>query len=347
MSFPPNNSSPLNPVSEGRRDPLIQARGLTKVYKSKSGPVYALDGLDIAVPQGTVKALLGPNGAGKTTAVKVLTTLIKPDAGTAVIDRFDVLQRPKDVRRIIGVSGQYSAVDENLTGIENLRMVGRLYHLPAPAARRRAAELIEQFDLADAGNRPVKGYSGGMRRRLDLAGALVNEPRVLFLDEPTTGLDPRSRLALWDVIKSLVAAGTTLLLTTQYLEEADQLADSVAVIDGGKVIAEGTSDQLKAMIGGHRVAVALVEGFDAGVARDVLARYGSGEVQTASDGRSLEVAVTEGPSALQHVLADLAAAGIELHDAGIRRPTLDDVFLKLTGHMAEADQEKADAGSAQ
>ena len=345
MSLPQNPARPEHPVSEGRRDPLIQAHGLTKVYKSKSGPVHALDGLDISVPEGTVTALLGPNGAGKTTAVKVLTTLIKPDAGTASIDGIDVAVRPKEVRRIIGVSGQYAAVDENLTGLENLRMVGKLYHLPTPKARERAAELIDQFELSDAGNRPVKGYSGGMRRRLDLAGALVNEPRVLFLDEPTTGLDPRSRLALWDVIKSLVSGGTTLLLTTQYLEEADQLADTVAVIDGGKVIAEGTSDQLKAQIGGHRVAVALVEGFDSGVARDVLARYGKGEVQTASDGRSLEVAVSEGPAALQQVLRDLASAGIELHDAGIRRPTLDDVFLKLTGHIAE-EEEKEEAGKA-
>ena len=344
MSLPSNPHNQVRPASEGRRDPLIQARGLTKVYKSKSGPVFALDGLDIGVPQGTVTALLGPNGAGKTTAVKVLTTLIKANAGTASIDGIDVAARPKDVRRIIGVSGQYAAVDENLTGIENLRMVGKLYHLPTDQARRRAAELIEQFDLADAGNRPVKGYSGGMRRRLDLAGALVNNPRVLFLDEPTTGLDPRSRLALWDVIKSLVAGGTTLLLTTQYLEEADQLADTVAVIDGGKVIAEGTSDQLKARIGGHRVAVALVEGFDSGTAKEILARYGSGEVHTASDGRALEVAVTEGPSALQRVLRDLEAEGIELHDAGIRRPTLDDVFLKLTGHTT--DEEKQDAAKA-
>ncbi|MBD8042450.1 ATP-binding cassette domain-containing protein [Arthrobacter sp. Sa2BUA2] len=346
MSFPQNPPHPDRPVSDGRRDPLIQAHGLTKIYKSKSGPVHALDGLDIGVPQGTVTALLGPNGAGKTTAVKVLTTLIRPNAGTASIDGIDVAARPKEVRRIIGVSGQYAAVDENLTGIENLRMVGKLYHLPTQKARSRAAELIDQFELSDAGNRPVKGYSGGMRRRLDLAGALVNEPRVLFLDEPTTGLDPRSRLALWDVIKSLVSGGTTLLLTTQYLEEADQLADTVAVIDGGKVIAEGTSDQLKARIGGHRVAVALVEGFDAGVAREVLARHGDGEVQTASDGRTLEVAVTEGPSALQQVLRDLESAGIELHDAGIRRPTLDDVFLKLTGHVAEEEKDDAEKAKA-
>ncbi|MFJ7749920.1 ATP-binding cassette domain-containing protein [Arthrobacter sp. NPDC097144] len=318
---------------------LIQAEGVRKVYNSKSGPVRALDGLDISVPEGTVMALLGPNGAGKTTAVKVLTTLIRPDAGTLTIDGMNVLTAPKDVRRIIGVSGQYAAVDENLTGQENLRMVGRLYHLPGRQARARAAELIDMFELTDAGNRPVKGYSGGMRRRLDLAGALVNSPRVLFLDEPTTGLDPRSRLALWDVIKDLVAAGTTLLLTTQYLEEADQLADTVAVIDHGAVIAEGTSDQLKSRIGGHSVAVALVDGNDAETARGILARYGSGTPHTADDGRSLEVAVQNGPASLQLILADLQAEHIDLHDAGIRRPTLDDVFLQLTGRPTEADPE--------
>ena len=329
----------LQPSSSAQAAPLIHAEGLTKVYASKSGPVHALDGLDISVPQGTVTALLGPNGAGKTTAVKVLTTLIRPDSGTAVIDGIDVTADPKAVRRAIGVSGQYAAVDENLTGLENLDMVGRLYHLPGRRAKERAAELIEMFDLGDAGNRPVKGYSGGMRRRLDLAGALVNQPQVLFLDEPTTGLDPRSRIALWEVINDLVARGTTLLLTTQYLEEADQLADRVAVIDNGKVIAEGTSDDLKAQIGGHRVAVALVRQEDAGNALAVLQRHGSGEPQASGDGRTLEVAVVDGPAALQRVLGDLEAAGIELHDAGIRRPTLDDVFLQLTGRPAEEETE--------
>ena len=324
---------------------LIQAQQLRKTYKSKSGPVHALAGLDIAVPERTVTALLGPNGAGKTTAVKVLTTLITADSGTATIDGIDVAEDPRAVRRVIGVSGQYAAVDENLTGLENLAMVGRLYHLGTRRARARAAELIDVFDLSDAGSRPVKGYSGGMRRRLDLAGALVNEPRVLFLDEPTTGLDPRSRLALWDVIKDLVSAGTTLLLTTQYLEEADQLADSIAVIDGGTVIASGTSDELKADIGGHRVAVTLVAGADGGTARAVLSRHGTGEPRAGGDGRTWEVAVVDGPAALQRVLADLAEAGIELHDAGIRRPTLDDVFLQLTGRPAEADEAEDEAGS--
>lgn len=314
---------------------FIEASGLTKVYKSKSGPVHALAGLDLSVPQGTVTAILGPNGAGKTTVVKILTTLIRPNAGTAIVDGINVLEDPKAVRSIIGVSGQYAAVDENLTGFENLEMVGRLYHLGGAASRRRAQELIDLFELTAAGNRPVKGFSGGMRRRIDLAGALVFNPKILFLDEPTTGLDPRSRMALWGVINRLVDSGTTVLLTTQYLEEADQLADNIAVIDDGKVIAEGTSDELKAQIGGHRVVIALVDAADAGAAREVLARYGAGEPQVNSDGRGLDVAVTDGPPALQHVLADLRSAGVELHDAGMRRPTLDDVFLRLTGHKAD------------
>jgi ABC-2 type transport system ATP-binding protein len=325
---------------------IIEARGLAKSYKSKSGPVHALDGLDLSVPQGTVKALLGPNGAGKTTVVKVLTTLTKPDRGTAFIDGIDVTARPQDVRRIIGVSGQYAAVDENLTGFENLDMVGRLYHLGGRESRRRAQELIDLFDLTAAGNRPVKGFSGGMRRRIDLAGALVIDPKILFLDEPTTGLDPRSRIALWDVIKNLVSFGTTVLLTTQYLEEADQLADDISVIDDGKVIAEGTSDQLKAQIGGHRVVVALVEGSDSEVARGILARYGEGEPSTSTDGRGIEVAVIDGPRALQSVLSDLEDANIPLHDAGMRRPTLDDVFLKLTGHHAEEETNEDEAATA-
>ena len=323
---------------------IIEATGLTKTYQSKSGPVHALAGLDLSVPRGSVKALLGPNGAGKTTVVKMLTTLIRPDAGTAFLDGIDVAKDPKAVRRIIGVSGQYAAVDENLTGFENLEMVGRLYHLGGATARRRAHELIDLFELTAAGDRPVKGFSGGMRRRIDLAGALVINPKVLFLDEPTTGLDPRSRLALWDLIKKLVADGTTVLLTTQYLEEADQLADDIVVIDDGRVIAEGTSDELKAQIGGHRLVVALVDAADGDAARGILSRRGAGEATISSDGRGLEVAVNDGPEALQRVLADLGTAGIELHDAGMRRPTLDDVFLKLTGHKADqtADAEPAE-----
>ncbi|MDH6238095.1 ATP-binding cassette domain-containing protein [Cryobacterium sp. CG_9.6] len=318
---------------------IIEATGLTKTYRSKTGPVHALAGLNLQVPRGTVKALLGPNGAGKTTVVKMLTTLIRPDAGSAFLDGIDVVHNPKAVRRIIGVSGQYAAVDENLTGFENLEMVGRLYHLGGDAARVRAHELIDLFELTAAGNRPVKGFSGGMRRRIDLAGALVIRPKVLFLDEPTTGLDPRSRIALWTIIKKLVADGTTVLLTTQYLEEADQLADDIVVIDDGRVIAEGTSDQLKAQIGGHRLEVALMDARDSDAARGILMRHGAGEASVSTDGRGVNVAVNDGPQALQHVLAELGAAGIELHDAGMRRPTLDDVFLKLTGHKADVTQD--------
>ncbi|MHA7262938.1 ATP-binding cassette domain-containing protein [Arthrobacter sp. TMN-37] len=322
---------------------MIEASGLKKTYRSKSGPVHALAGMDLSVPRGTVKALLGPNGAGKTTVVKVLTTLIRPTEGTAYVDGIDVLTNPKAARRIIGVSGQYAAVDENLTGFENLEMVGRLYHLGAREANRRAQELIEQFELTEAGNRPVKGFSGGMRRRIDLAGALVINPKVLFLDEPTTGLDPRSRLSLWGIIKNLVNDGTTLLLTTQYLEEADQLSDDIAVIDGGRVIAEGTADELKAQIGGHRVVVTLVDPADGGAALEVLGRHGDGEATVGTDGRTVEVGVINGPRALQYVLGDLGQAGVELHDAGMRRPSLDDVFLKLTGRHAEKTDENVPA----
>lgn len=317
---------------------IIEASGLTKTYRSGSGPVHALAGLDLSVPQGTVKALLGPNGAGKTTTVKVLTTLITPDGGTATIDGVDVVRDPQATRRSIGVSGQYAAVDENLTGFENLEMIGRLYHLGRRTARERARQLIDVFDLSEAGDRPVKGFSGGMRRRIDLAGALVMNPRVLFLDEPTTGLDPRSRLALWDIIEGLVADGATVLLTTQYLEEADRLADDIAVIDGGTVIAEGTADQLKAQVGGHRVVVTLVDAADGDAATTALRRYGVGDVEVSGDGRTYAIAVEAGPAALQRVLADLGEAGIDLHDAGMRRPTLDDVFLRLTGHAATEDE---------
>lgn len=316
---------------------IIEATGLTKTYRTRSGTVHALAGLDLAVPAGTVTALLGPNGAGKTTAVKVLTTLTRPDSGAARIAGVDVIADPQGTRRLIGVSGQYAAVDENLTGYENLEMIGRLYHLGRVAARQRARELIALFDLAEAGDRPVKGFSGGMRRRIDLAGALVMNPRVIFLDEPTTGLDPRSRIALWDIIERLVADGTTVLLTTQYLEEADQLADDIVVIDGGRVIARGTADELKAQVGGHRVVVTLVSERDAQAARGVLETAGSGPVDV--DGRTFSVAVENGPGALQRVLSELGRDGIELHDAGIRRPTLDDVFLTLTGHEAVPDDE--------
>src|SRR3954471_6474556 len=319
---------------------FVEARELRVTYRPRNAPVVkALDGLSIAVPTGTVLGLLGPNGAGKSTTVKVLTTLIRADSGTATVDGIDVREHPEQVRRRIGVSGQYAAVDENLTGFENLDMVGRLYHLRARDSRRRASQLIELFDLTEAQHRPVKGFSGGMRRRIDLACALVIDPPVLFLDEPTTGLDPRSRLGMWDVISRLVEGGTTVLLTTQYLEEADRLADDIAVIDRGTVIARGTSDELKAQIGGQRVQVTLVAQDDADAAEDALKRVGTGPVHASNDGRTLTVTVADGTAALESVLSDIRERGIALHDIGMQRPTLDDVFLGLTGHGAEAVDE--------
>ncbi|MFC3686837.1 ATP-binding cassette domain-containing protein [Aquipuribacter hungaricus] len=319
---------------------IIVAEGLVKTY----GKVRALDGLDLRVQQGTVLGLLGPNGAGKTTAVRVLTTLLRPTEGRATVAGLDVVGDAKQLRSRIGVSGQYAAVDENLTGYENLDMVGRLYHLGARASRDRAWTLLERFDLTDAAKRPVGTYSGGMRRRLDLAGALVAEPEVLFLDEPTTGLDPRSRLGMWDVISELVSGGTTLLLTTQYLEEADRLADRIAVIDRGTVIAEGTADQLKEQVGGERIEVTVTDTAAVAPAREVLARLTGHEVGVEEHTRTLTAPVSGGVSMLVEALRALDGAGVGILDAGIRRPTLDDVFLTLTGHAA-ADDEKAGAAA--
>lgn len=308
---------------------FIRAQELRKIYQTRSGPVRALDGLDLEVEQGTVMALLGPNGAGKTTAVKVLTTVLRPDSGQAIVAGHDVLAHPERVRPIMGASGQFAAVDEELTARENLELIGKLYQLGRRRARTRAAELLEAFHLADAADRPLAGFSGGMRRRVDLAGALVVEPTVLFLDEPTTGLDPTSRNDLWQVIRERVGAGTTLLLTTQYLEEADQLADRIAVIDHGRVIEEGTADELKARVGGQRIEVTVVSPDDLEQARRIVAIHAVGEVNTVD--RSIVAQVADATTALVVVLEELRAAGIGLHDAGIRRPSLDDVFLTLTG----------------
>ena len=319
----------------------IIAEAVVKTY----GEVKALNGFDLAVPEGTVTGLLGPNGAGKTTAVRVLTTLLKPDSGRATVAGIDVLDQPAALRRVIGLSGQYAAVDELLTGFENLDMVGRLYHLPRRQSRARARELLERFDLTDAADRVVKGYSGGMRRRLDLAGALVAGPSVLFLDEPTTGLDPRGRLGMWDVIAELVREGTTLLLTTQYLEEADRLADAIAVIDGGRVIAQGTADQLKDQVGGERLEVTVSSPAEVPAAAHALRPLGIGSVTADEHSRHLTVPTTGGTTVLVEALRQLDALGITVLDVGIRRPTLDDVFLTLTGHAAEQEQaEPAGAG---
>ncbi|MEU6027310.1 ATP-binding cassette domain-containing protein [Streptomyces tauricus] len=309
----------------------IYAEGLVKTF----GDVRALDGVDLDVPEGTVLGLLGPNGAGKTTAVRCLTTLLRPDSGTAVVAGIDVLKHPNEVRRSIGLSGQFAAVDEYLTGRENLHMVGQLYQMRAKQAKARAVELLEQFNLTEAADRTAKTYSGGMRRRLDLAAALVVSPPVMFMDEPTTGLDPRNRQQLWEVIKQLVSGGTTLLLTTQYLEEADHLAHDICVVDHGKVIARGTSDQLKARTGGERVEVVVHDREHIATAAEVLRGFGKGETTVEDHTRRLTVPVSGGAKLLAEVIRELDARGIEIDDIGLRRPTLDDVFLSLTGHLAE------------
>ncbi|SOD62106.1 ABC-2 type transport system ATP-binding protein [Streptomyces zhaozhouensis] len=311
----------------------IYAEGLVKTF----GDVRALDGVDIEVPEGTVLGLLGPNGAGKTTAVRVLTTLLRPDSGRAEVAGFDVVTHPGEVRRSIGLSGQFAAVDDYLTGRENLQMVGQLYQLTARDARRRADALLERFNLADAGDRTAKTYSGGMRRRLDLAAALVISPPVMFMDEPTTGLDPRNRMALWAVIEELVAGGTTLLLTTQYLEEADHLADSIAVVDHGQVIARGTSDELKSRSGGDVVEVVVHAREHLPVAERILRRLGDGDTTLVEHTRKLSVPAAGGAKLLAEVIRELDGEGVEIDDIGLRRPTLDDVFISLTGHGAEEE----------
>ncbi len=313
--------------------PAILVEGLTKLF----GDVHALRGIDLSVPRGTVLGVLGPNGAGKTTAVRILTTLLPPDGGRAVVDGYDVVRDAAAVRRSIGLSGQSAAIQEELTGRENLEIIGRLYHLRWPQARSRAVELLEQFGLSDAADRPSKTYSGGMQRRLDLAASLVGRPRVLFLDEPTTGLDPRSRLGMWDIIRSLVADGTTILLTTQYLDEADELADEIIVIDHGEVIAAGTAEELKGRAGGDVVEFTVPDRSRVAAAAAAVAAVGEPHADPETGVVSIGVG-GRGSDALIDAVRALDAAGVVTTGLGLRRPSLDDVFLTLTGHAAEEDQ---------
>ena len=311
------------------KDDAVHAEGLVKTF----GDVKALDGLDLVVPKGQVVGLLGPNGSGKTTTVRILATLLKPTAGHAFVNGYDVTKQSDEVRHSIGLTGQYAAVDEFLTGRENLKMFGDLYHLTPKYVKERSEELLTWFDLVDAADRPAKTYSGGMRRRLDLASSLIAKPSILFLDEPTTGLDPRSRLGLWGVIESLVAEGTTVLLTTQYLEEADKLANDIVVIDHGKVIAHGTAEKLKDQIGGDRLEVTLVDPHQIPDAQNALAPiFGTDSLVNES---TISGPVSGGSKVLVDAVRSLDSAGIEIADLALRRPTLDDVFLSLTGHGAE------------
>ncbi len=314
--------------------PAIEAEGLVKTF----GKVRALGGIDMVAREGTVFGLLGPNGAGKTTAIRVLSTLLRPDSGRASVGGYDVVHQPREVRRLIGLTGQYAAVDELLSGKENLYMIGRLLGLRGPDARARAGELLDAFDLADAATKLVKAYSGGMRRRLDLAASLVGRPRFLYLDEPTTGLDPRSRIELWSMIRGLVADGTTVLLTTQYLEEADRLADEIVVIDHGRVIAAGTSQQLKTRVGGQVLQARPADPADVAATERILAELADGNEDTYTDGQLVSVTITD-RSALGQAVRRLDDAEIVIDDLSLRRPTLDEVFLAVTGHLAEDESE--------
>ncbi|MFA7324249.1 MAG: ATP-binding cassette domain-containing protein [Candidatus Nanopelagicales bacterium] len=313
-------------------DAAVVAEGLVKEF----GSVKALNGIDLTVERGQVVGLLGPNGAGKTTAVRILSTLLAPTAGRATVAGFDVVKQPDEVRKAIGLTGQYAAVNEYLTGAENLLLFGALYHLPRSYVKQRSRELLEWFELTEAADRPAKTYSGGMRRRLDLASSLIAQPSILFLDEPTTGLDPRSRLGMWDVINGLVADGTTVLLTTQYLEEADQLAQKIVVIDHGRVIAEGTAEALKDQIGGDRIEISIIDPARIGDAVDAIRSVSNGEPLV--EELRISAPVSGGSTVLVDAIRALDVLGVEVGDLVLRRPTLDDVFLSLTGHVAEEEE---------
>jgi ABC-2 type transport system ATP-binding protein len=313
----------------------IKATGLAKAY----GDVVALNGIDIEVEQGTVLGLLGPNGSGKTTTVRILATLLQADSGTASVGGFDVATQPDEVRSVIGLTGQYAAVDEYLTGRENLELFGRLFHLSKFDAAKRAAELLDRFDLSDAADRGIKGYSGGMRRRLDLAASLIGRPNVLFLDEPTTGLDPRSRQGMWEVIEDLISEGTTVLLTTQYLEEADQLANRIVVLDHGNVIAKGTSNELKSQVGGDRIEIVVESVGDVANAAGLIQEFGSAPAITEDLTKTILLPVAGGSTAIVNIVRKLDENKISIADIALRRPTLDDVFLSLTGHATENTEE--------
>jgi len=316
--------------------PAILVEGLVKSF----GEVHALRGVDLSVPRGTVLGVLGPNGAGKTTAVRILTTLLIPDAGRALVEGRDVVREPAAVRRLIGLAGQSAAIQEELTGRENLELIGRLYHLSKADSKVKASELLEEFDLTEAAGRQAKTYSGGMQRRLDLAASLVGNPAVLFLDEPTTGLDPRSRLGMWEIIRSLVAGGTTLLLTTQYLDEADELADEIVVIDHGQVIAAGTSEELKTRVGGDVLEFTVLDRSTVPAAMAAIARVGESEPHLDEETAQVWVGVGgRGSEALVDGVRELDAAGVQSRGLALRRPSLDDVFMALTGHVAEEEIE--------